>query len=78
MEKRTGLTLTFAVDSPDQVDELYIDCPTLLSALVSFCRLTAIPLPRTTPKRLEPKDGTLSMVFDTDRLRGSVNCSHAA
>lgn len=80
IDDRAGcaLTLTFAVTSPDQVDELRLDPGTLLSALVAFCRVTAIPLPRAPSKRLEPKDGALSMVFDTDRLRGSVRCCIAA
>lgn len=73
-----ALTLTFAVTSPAQVDELQLAADTLLNALVAFCRVNSIPLPRAPAKRLEPKDGALSMVFDTDRLRGSVRCCAAA
>lgn len=73
-----ALTLTFAVELPDQSDELRLDSDTLLSALISYCRLSAVPLPRAADKRLERKDGALTMVFSTDRLRGSVNCSFAA
>lgn len=73
-----AVTLTFAVSSPDQADELSIDTDTLVSALISFCRLNAIPLPKAPHKHIEPKDGLLSMVFNTDRLRGSVQCIAAA
>ena len=66
------VTLTFAVSSPDQPDELCIDCDTLLNALISYCRLHSIPLPKAPEKRIEPKNGVLSMVFHTDRLRGSI------
>lgn len=73
-----ALTLTFAVASPDQSDQIHVDSDTLLAALVSYCRLAAIPLPRAIRKHLEPKDGCLSMVISTDRPRGSVKCSFAA
>lgn len=73
-----AVTLTFAVSSPDQSDELSIDTDTLVNALVSFCRLNAIPLPKSAQKHIEPKDGLLSMVFNTSRLRGSVQCIAAA
>ncbi len=78
IDEDCSLTMTFAVTSPDQSDEVHIDSETLLQALVSFCRVAAVPLPRAASKRLEPMDGALSMVFHTDRVRGSVKCSAAA
>ncbi len=78
IESDCSLTMTFAVTSPDQADEVRIDSETLLQALVSYCRIVAVPLPRAAAKRLEPMDGALSMVFHTDRARGSVSCSAAA
>lgn len=77
-ESGCGLTLTFAVSSPEQFDEISIDPDTLMLALIALCRLYCIPLPRAASKRIERKDGALSMVFVTDRARGSVNCSVAA
>lgn len=73
-----GLDLTFAVSSPELSDQVSMDPQTLLNALVAYCRVGAIPLPKAASKRLEAKDGSLSMVFDMCRDRGSVNCTLAA
>ena len=73
-----GLDLTFAVSSPELSDQVSMDPKTLLNALVAYCRVGAIPLPKAASKRLEAKEGALSMVFDMCRDRGSVNCTLAA
>lgn len=73
-----SLVLTFAVSSPDQSDEVEIDTVGVLGALVAYCRIQSIPLPKPAAKRLEPYDGAVSMVFDMKRPRGSVNCTLAA
>jgi hypothetical protein len=72
------LLLTFAVGSPDQIDELELDAETVLNALVSYCRMQSIPLPKAAAKRLERHDGALSMVFEMNRDRGSVSRTLAA
>jgi hypothetical protein len=77
MDGDCSLCLTFAVTSPEQVDELTLDPETLLSALIAFCRNRAIPIPRSASKRLEPMEGSLSMVFNMRRARGSVRKSAA-
>lgn len=77
-ESDCSLVLTFAVTSPEQADEVRLDAETVLSALVEFCRVRSIPLPRAASKRLETQDGAVSMVFDMKRLRGSVHCMLAA
>jgi hypothetical protein len=73
-----SLTLTFAVSSPDQSDEVEIDASGVLGALVAYCRIQSIPLPKSAAKRLETHGGAVSMVFDIKRQRGSVNCTMAA
>ena len=73
-----GLLLTFAVDTPDQIDEVRIDADSLLAALVSYCRTQSVPLPNAAVKRLDPRDGALSMVFELQRQRGSVTSTIAA
>lgn len=72
------LLLTFAVSSPDQVDEVRLDANGVLTALIEYCRVHSIPLPKAASKRLEPQDGAVSMVFDMQRLRGSVTRTIAA
>ncbi|MFT5486978.1 MAG: hypothetical protein ACI9JL_001312 [Paracoccaceae bacterium] len=66
------LLLTFAVSSPDQIDEVRLDADSVLSALIEYCRVHAVPLPKAASKRLDPQDGAVSMVFDMQRQRGSV------
>lgn len=73
-----SIRLTFAVESPDLPDEVLLDPDTVMNALIGYCRLRSIPLPRVAVKRLEPVDGALSMVFDMHRRRGSVCESLAA
>jgi hypothetical protein len=73
-----GLLLTFAVTSPDQFDEVRLDADNVLAALVSYCRMQSIPLPKAAAKNLDPRDGALSMVFDMERRRGSVANTIAA
>lgn len=73
-----SVRLTFSVTSPDLPDEVFLDADTVMSALIGYCRLRSIPLPRVAAKRLEPADGTLSMVFEMQRRRGSVSESLAA
>ena len=73
-----GLVLQFAVSSPDQADEVEVDAAAMLTALVAFCRMQSIPLPRAAAKRLEHHDGAVSMVFEMKRQRGSVKCTLAA
>ena len=73
-----GLLLTFAVDTPDQIDEVRIDADNVLAALVSYCRTQSVPLPNAAAKRLDPRDGALSMVFELQRQRGSVTSTIAA
>lgn len=72
------LLLTFAVSSPDQIDEVQMDADSLLTALIEYCRVHAIPLPKAASKRLDPQDGALSMVFDMQRCRGSMTRTIAA
>ncbi len=72
------LLLTFAVSSPDQVDEVRLDSDSVLTALIAYCRVQSIPLPRAARKRLDPYDGAVSMVFDMQRQRGSVTSTVAA
>lgn len=73
-----SLVLTFAVASPDQHDEVEMGSDSVLNALVSFCRMQSIPLPKSAAKRLEAHAGAVSMVFDMKRERGSVNGTLAA
>ncbi len=73
-----GLILTFAVSSPDQIDEVRLDADSVLTALISYCRMQSIPLPRSAAKRLDPLGDALSMVFDMQRPRGSVTSTIAA
>ena len=73
-----GLVLTFAVSSPDQADEVNLDANAMLTALVAFCRMQSIPLPKAAAKRLEIHDEAVSMVFEMKRPRGSVKCTLAA
>lgn len=73
-----GLLMTFAVSSPDQIDEVRLDADCLLKALISYCRMQSIPLPKAAMKRLDPQDGAISMVFDMQRQRGSVTSTIAA
>jgi hypothetical protein len=73
-----SLVLTFAVASPDQRDEVEMGGDSVLNALVAFCRMQSIPLPKSAAKRLEAYDGAVSMVFDMKRERGSVNRTLAA
>ena len=47
-----GLILTFAVSSPDQIDEVRLDADSVLTALISYCRMQSIPLPRQRPNAL--------------------------
>ena len=77
-DKDCGLLLTFAVGSPDQIDEVGIDAGNVLTALVSYCRMQSIPLPKAAAKRLEPRNGALSMVCDLQLRRGSVTSTIAA
>lgn len=72
------LVLTFSVGSPDQIDEVRLDADSVLAALVEYCRIRSIPLPKAAMKRLDPQDGALSMVFDMERPRGSVTSTIAA
>ena len=72
------LLLTFAVSSPDQIDEVQLDADSILTALIAYCRVQSIPLPKTAAKRLDSQNGALSMVFDMQRQRGSVTCTIAA
>jgi hypothetical protein len=78
MDGDCGLDLTFAVPSQELSDQVSLDADTLLNALVAYCRVSAIPLPKAASKRLEAKEGALSMVFDMCRDRGSVKCTLAA
>jgi hypothetical protein len=73
-----GLNLTLAVSSPDQIDEVRLDADSVLTALISYCRMQSIPLPRAAAKRLDPLGDALSMVFDMQRPRGSVTSTIAA
>lgn len=77
-ERDCGLVLTFAVGSPDQIDEVELDAEAVLNALIAYCRMQSIPLPRATAKRLEHHDDAVSMVFEMNRDRGSVNRTLAA
>lgn len=72
------LLLTFAVSSPDQIDEVQLDADSVLTALIAYCRVHAIPLPIAATKRLDPLDGAVSMVFDMQRPRSSVTRTIAA
>lgn len=72
------LLLTFSVSSPEQSDEVRLDAGHVLTALISYCRIQSIPLPKAASKRLEPLDGAVSMVFDMQRQRGSVTTTIAA
>ena len=67
-----SVRLTFDVESPDLADEVLLDPDTVMCALIGYCRLCSIPLPRVAAKRLEPIDGALAMVFDMARRRGSL------
>ncbi len=78
MDGDCSVQLTFAVESPEQADQVCIDAEAVLNAVIGFCRMRSIPLPRAAAKRLEPMDGELSMVFDMRRKRGSVRKSLAA
>lgn len=73
-----SLVLTFAVSSPEQTDMVEIDAASVLGALIGYCRMQAIPLPKSATKRLEHHDGAVSMVFEMHRHRGSINCTLAA
>lgn len=73
-----SLVLTFAVSSPEQTDEVKIDAAGVLCALVAYCRIQSIPLPKAAAKRLEQHDGAVSMVFEMKRRRGSVSRTLAA
>lgn len=77
-ENECGLFLIFAVESPDQIDELELDAEAVLNALIAYCRMQSIPLPKAAAKRLERHDGAVSMVFEMNRDRGSVSCTLAA
>ncbi len=78
MESDGSLFLVFDVSSPDQEDDVTLDVETVLNALVEFCRVQSIPLPRAAQKRLEYHGGALSLVFDMTLERGSVNATLAA
>lgn len=78
LETDCHIDLTFAVSSPAQSDHVRLEPKCVLNALVAFCRMGSIPLPKAAAKRLEAKEGTLSMVFDMCRDRGSVNGTLAA
>ena len=73
-----AVDLVFAVSSPEIADQVNLDPESVLNALVAYCRLGSIPLPKAAAKRLEPMQGALSMVFDMCRDRGSVHCTLAA
>jgi len=73
-----GLQLIFAVTSPEQIDEVELDGETVLNALVAYCRMHSIPLPKAAAKRLERHEDAFSMVFEMNRARGSVKCTLAA
>lgn len=73
-----GLVLGFAVSSPELSDEVEIDGADMLAALIAFCRMQSIPLPKAAVKRLERHNGAVSMVFEMKRKRGSLNCTLAA
>lgn len=73
-----SLTVKFAVSSPELPDEVAIGGADLLTALIAFCRMQSIPLPKAAAKRLELHTGAVSMVFEMKRQRGSVNCTLAA
>ena len=73
-----SLVLTFAVSSPEMTDQVEIDADAVLNALVEFCRIRSIPLPKAAAKQLERHEGAVSMVFNMKRGRGSVNCTLAA
>ena len=72
------LLLTFAVSSPDQIDEVRLDADSVLTALIAYCRMQSIPLPKAASKRLDQQGGAVSMVFDMERPRGSVTGTLAA
>lgn len=72
------LLLTFAVSSPNQIDEVRLDAENVLTALIAYCRMQAIPLPQAASKRLDPHAGAVSMVFDMQRQRGSVTTTTTA
>ncbi len=73
-----SLVLTFAVSSPEQKDDVQLDSDAMLNALVEFCRVRSVPLPKAAAKRLERFEGAVSMVFDMKRERGSVKYTLAA
>lgn len=78
MEEDCSVALTFAVTSPEEPDEVCLDAETVLNAVIGFCRMRSIPLPRAAIKRLEPMKGDLSMVFDMRRTSGWPRRSLAA
>lgn len=73
-----SIVLKFAVSSPELTDEVDLDPSGMLAALIEFCRLQTIPLPKAAAKRLEHHDGAVSMVFEMKRPRGSVSSTLAA
>ena len=66
-DPRRRLTLTFAVDSPVDLDEVVLSDEQLLDALVRFCRVNEIPLPSEAAKGVKWRNGTLSMRFQCRR-----------